>query len=199
MIAPYTAVQDELTGQSSSFSQLLVQGKSTGSLNNAAAEVEAILATQNNTTVDDLPFSVINQASLLSTAQSTSSTFTTLLGAVAAISLLVGGIGVMNIMLVTVTERTREIGIRKAVGAPKAAILAQFLFEAVLLSLIGGGGGVLVGIIGTHFKIEGVTPVIAGYSIPLAFGISIAVGVFFGLYPANRAASLRPIDALRYE
>jgi len=199
VIAPYTAVQDELTGQSASFSQLLVQGKSTKTLDNAAAEVEAILATQNNTTVANLPFSVINQASLLSTAQSTSSTFTALLGAVAAISLLVGGIGVMNIMLVTVTERTREIGIRKAVGAPKAAILAQFLFEAVLLSLIGGGGGVLVGLIGTHFKIEGVTPVIASYSIPLAFGISIAVGVFFGLYPANRAASLRPIDALRYE
>jgi putative ABC transport system permease protein len=136
---------------------------------------------------------------LLTAARSTSSTFTTLLGAVAAISLLVGGIGVMNIMLVTVTERTREIGIRKAVGAPKAAILSQFLTEAVLLSLIGGGGGVVVGLIGSRFKIEGVTPIIAGYSIPLAFGIAIAVGVFFGLYPANRAASLRPIDALRYE
>ncbi len=199
VIAPYTAVQDELTGESSAFSQLLVQAKSTNSLNNAAAEVETILAAQTGTTVANLPFAIINQGTLLSTAQATSSTFTTLLGAVAAISLLVGGIGVMNIMLVTVTERTREIGIRKAVGAPKAAILGQFLFEAVLLSLVGGGAGVLVGIIGTHFKIEGVTPVIAGYSIPLAFGIAIAVGVFFGLYPANRAASLRPIDALRYE
>jgi len=199
LIAPYTAVQDELTGESSSFSQLLVQAKSTKSLNDAASEVESILATQNGTTVADLPFSVINQGTLLSTAQSTSSTFTTLLGAVAAISLLVGGIGVMNIMLVTVTERTREIGIRKAIGARKAAILAQFLCEAVLLSLAGGGAGVLVGVIGTHFKIEGVTPVIASYSIPLAFGIAIAIGVFFGLYPANRAASLRPIDALRYE
>jgi putative ABC transport system permease protein len=199
VIAPYTSVQDELTGESSSFSELLVQAKSTGALNNAAAEVETILANQDGTTVANLPFSVLNQGTLISTAQSTSSTFTTLLGAVAAISLLVGGIGVMNIMLVTVTERTREIGIRKAVGAPKAAILAQFLFEAVLLSLIGGAAGVLVGVIGTHFKIEGVTPVIAGYSIPLAFGIAIAVGVFFGLYPANRAASLRPIDALRYE
>jgi putative ABC transport system permease protein len=199
VIAPYTAVEDELTGESTSFTELLVQAKSTSALNNAAAEVEDILASEADTTVADLPFSVINQGTLLSTAQSTSSTFTTLLGAVAAISLLVGGIGVMNIMLVTVTERTREIGIRKAVGAPKAAILAQFLFEAVLLSLIGGGGGVLIGIIGTHFKIEGVTPVIADYSIPLAFGIAIAVGVFFGLYPANRAASLRPIDALRYE
>ena len=199
MIAPYTAVQDELTGESSTFSELLVQAKSTGALNNAAAEVETILANQNGTTVADLPFSVINQGTLISTAQSTSSTFTTLLGAVAAISLLVGGIGVMNIMLVTVTERTREIGIRKAVGAPRSAILAQFLGEAVLLSLVGGAAGVAVGVIGTHFKIEGVTPVIAGYSIPLAFGIAIAVGVFFGLFPANRAASLRPIDALRYE
>jgi len=199
VIAPYTAVQDELTGESASFSQLLVQAKSTKALNAAAAEVETILANENDTTVADLPFSIINQGTLISTAQSTSSTFTTLLGAVAAISLLVGGIGVMNIMLVTVTERTREIGIRKAVGAPKAAILGQFLIESVLLSLIGGGAGVLVGIIGTHFKIEGVEPVIAGYSIPLAFGIALGVGVFFGLYPANRAASLRPIDALRYE
>jgi putative ABC transport system permease protein len=199
VIAPYTAVQDVLTGESAAFSELLVQARSTKALDAAAAEVETILAAENGTTVADLPFLVINQGTLISTAKSTSSTFTTLLGAVAAISLLVGGIGVMNIMLVTVTERTREIGIRKAVGAPRPAILAQFLFEAVLLSLVGGGMGVLAGVAGTRFKIEGVTPVIAGYSIPLAFGIAIAVGVFFGLYPANRAAALRPIDALRYE
>jgi putative ABC transport system permease protein len=199
VIAPYTSVQDELTGESATFTELLVQARSTKALNDAAAEVETILADQNSTTIANLPFSVINQGTLISTAQATSSTFTTLLGAVAAISLLVGGIGVMNIMLVTVAERTREIGIRKAIGAPKSAILGQFLLEAVLLSLIGGAVGVLVGVIGTHFRIEGVTPVIAGYSIPLAFGIAIAVGVFFGLYPANRAASLRPIDALRYE
>jgi putative ABC transport system permease protein len=198
ILTPYTAVQDELTGYAP-FSELLVQARSTAALNSAATEVENILAAEAGTTVANLPFTVINQGTLLTTAQSTSSTFTTLLGAVAAISLLVGGIGVMNIMLVTVTERTREIGIRKAVGAPRSAILAQFLLEAVLLSLIGGGGGVLVGIIGTRFQIEGVTPIIAGYSIPLAFGIAISVGVFFGLYPANRAASLRPIDALRYE
>ncbi|MGC9963680.1 MAG: ABC transporter permease [Acidimicrobiales bacterium] len=198
-IAPYTAVQDHLTGYSQSFSQLIVQGKSSTTLSLAETEVKDILASENNTTVADLPFQVLNQASLLSTAKSTSGTFTVLLGAVAAISLLVGGIGVMNIMLVTVTERTREIGIRKAIGAPKSAILGQFLFEAVLLSLIGGAAGVAIGIIGSQFRIVGVQPVIAPYSIALAFGVSIVIGVFFGFYPANRAASLRPIDALRYE
>ncbi len=199
VIAPYTAVQDELTGESQSFSELLVQGTSTGTVNLAAAEIEDILAVQTGVSVANLPFTVVNQATLLSTAQTTASTLTFLLGAVAAISLLVGGIGVMNIMLVTVTERTREIGIRKAVGAPKAAILGQFLFESVLLSMIGGVAGVGIGLVGTRFRIDGVTPVVAPYSIALALGVAIAVGVFFGLYPANRAASLRPIDALRYE
>jgi putative ABC transport system permease protein len=199
IIAPYTAVQDELTGESQSFSELLVQGKSSSTLDLAESEVETILATANNTTVADLPFIIVNQASLVSTAESTSSTFTVLLAAVAGISLLVGGIGVMNIMLVTVTERTREIGIRKAIGARKSVILAQFLYESVLLSLLGGIAGVIVGYIGTQFRIDGVMPVIAPYSIVLALGVSVAVGVFFGFYPANRAASLRPIDALRYE
>jgi putative ABC transport system permease protein len=122
-----------------------------------------------------------------------------LLAAVAAISLLVGGIGVMNIMLVTVTERTREIGIRKAIGAQKGDILGQFLTEAVLLSIIGGVTGVVAGIVGSHFKIVGVQPVLTWTSVALAFGVGVGVGLFFGIYPANRAASLRPIDALRYE
>ena len=199
VIAPYTAVEDLLTGYSQSFSQLIVQGRSASTLNLAQAEVEAVLASANDTTVANLPFRVLNQQSLLTAATSSSQTFTVLLAAVAAISLLVGGIGVMNIMLVTVTERTREIGIRKAIGAPKSAILTQFLLEAVLLSLIGGVAGIVVGVIGSRFRIDGVNPVIAPYSIVLSFGIAIAVGVFFGFYPANRAASLRPIDALRYE
>ena len=199
VISPYTAVQDELTGESQSFSELLVQGKTSSTLNLAESEVESILAAQNDTTVADLPFRVVNEASLLSTAASTTGTLTTLLGIVAAISLLVGGIGVMNIMLVTVSERTREIGVRKAIGAPKSAILMQFLIEAVLISAIGGAVGVGIGLIGSRFRIDGVQPVVAGYSIPLAFGVAIAVGVFFGFYPANRAASLRPIDALRHE
>ena len=199
VIAPYTAVQDVLTGYSQSFSQLIVQGKSSSTLGLAQSEVESMLASRNNTTVANLPFQVLNQQTLLQTATSTSKTLTVLLAAVAAISLLVGGIGVMNIMLVTVTERTREIGIRKAIGAPKSAILSQFLLEAILLSLIGAIAGVAVGLIVSRFKISGVHPVIAPYSIFLSFGIAIAVGVFFGFYPANRAASLRPIDALRYE
>jgi putative ABC transport system permease protein len=199
VIAPYTAVEDLLTGYSQSFSQLIVQGRSASTLNLAQSEVEAVLASANDTTVANLPFRVLNQQTLLTAATSTSKTFTVLLAAVAAISLLVGGIGVMNIMLVTVTERTREIGIRKAIGAPKSAILTQFLLEAVLLSVIGGVAGIGAGLIGSRFKIDGVNPVVAPYSIVLSFGIAIAVGVFFGFYPANRAASLRPIDALRYE
>ena len=125
--------------------------------------------------------------------------FTTLLGEVAAISLLVGGIGVMNIMLVSVTERTREIGIRKAVGARRSDLLSQFLSEAVLLSLLGGLSGVLVGVVGSQFKIAGVQPAIAPYSIFLAFGAALATGLFFGTYPASRAARMRPIEALRFE
>jgi putative ABC transport system permease protein len=105
----------------------------------------------------------------------------------------------MNIMLVTVTERTREIGIRKAIGARHGDLVWQFLLEAVLLSLFGGVMGVLVGLIGSRFTIVGVQPVVAPYSVALAFGVAVAVGLFFGLYPANRAASLRPIDALRHE
>jgi putative ABC transport system permease protein len=199
VIAPYTAVQDQLTGESQSFTELLVQGKSSATLTLAQSEVESILAAQNDTTVADLPFRVLNEASLLSTATSTTNTFTALLGWVAAVSLLVGAIGVMNIMLVTVTERTREIGLRKAIGAPRSIVLSQFLIEAVVISLLGGVVGVVAGLVVARFKIDGVQPVIAAYSIPLAFGVALLVGIVAGLYPAYRASSLRPIDALRYE
>ena len=163
-------------------------------------EITAIL--DNHLGVSDsstATYRVLNQSQLLDTATETADTFTVLLAAVAAISLLVGGIGVTNIMLVTVTERTREIGIRKALGAQRATILAQFLAEATILSLLGGALGVAVGVVGSHFTIYGVEPVIVPASILLAFGVSAAIGLFFGSFPANRAAAMLPIDALRYQ
>jgi putative ABC transport system permease protein len=200
-IAPLTAVQDTLTGYGN-ISQIVVQAKSRDQLNAAQTEVTNILNQLDPPTPGSLTtsnFSVINQSSIIQTSTASSKVFTTLLGEVAAISLLVGGIGVMNIMLVSVTERTREIGIRKAVGARHSDILIQFLVEAVLVSFFGGVAGVIAGIIGSQFKIAGVEPVIAPYSIALAFGAAVLTGLFFGTYPAGRAAALRPIEALRFE
>jgi putative ABC transport system permease protein len=198
VIAPLTSVQDALTGYGS-LSSISVKATSALTVSAAQAEVEDILNGRHHVTSATEDYAISNPASILSAVTSTTQTFTVLLASVAAISLLVGGIGVMNIMLVTVTERTREIGIRKAVGAQRADIVGQFLMEAVLLSLFGGLTGVAAGLIGSQFTIVGVKPIVAPYSVFLAFGVSLAVGLFFGLYPANRAAALRPIDALRYE
>jgi putative ABC transport system permease protein len=197
VIAPLTAVQDVLTGYGN-LGSITVQAKSRQALDVASSEVTAILDQRHKVTSTP-DFRVVNQGSLLQASSQTSDVFTTLLGAVAAISLLVGGIGVMNIMLVTVTERTREIGIRKAVGARKSDVLLQFLIEAVLVSLFGAVTGVLGGIVGSQFKIAGVQPLVAPYSVFLACGAALATGLFFGTYPASRAASLRPIEALRFE
>jgi len=200
VMAPLTAAQDTLTGYASSYSTIDVEAASPSKQADAQAEVTATLETTHGIAAggtDD--FRILNQASLLQTAGSSNKVLTTLLGIVAGISLLVGGIGVMNIMLVTVTERTREIGIRKAIGAKRSDILGQFLVEAVLLSAIGGLIGVGVGIGGSRFKIIGIQPVVAEYSVFLAFGVAVVTGLFFGLYPASRAARLLPIEALRYE
>jgi putative ABC transport system permease protein len=143
------------------------------------------------------PYTITDQTQLLQTAAASAQSFTVLLGAVAAISLLVGGIGVTNVMLVTVTERTREIGIRKALGATRGAILGQFLVEAATLTLLGGVLGMVVALVGAQFPINGTQPEVLGFSIPLALGVSVAIGVFFGVYPAARAAGMRPIQALR--
>jgi putative ABC transport system permease protein len=198
-MAPITAVQDVLTGTTGGYNGITLQAASSKRAAAAQSEVESILSSRHPSTTGTSSFQVLNQASLIATSNSTNHVLTVLLGAVAAISLLVGGIGVMNIMLVTVTERTREIGIRKAIGARRTDILGQFLVEAVLLSLIGGVAGVVAGIVGSRFRIVGVQPVVQLYSVALAFGVALLVGLFFGIYPANRAASLRPIEALRYE
>lgn len=146
-------------------------------------------------------FSVLNQADILASASSITTTLTLLLGAIAGISLLVGGIGIMNMMLTTVTERTREIGLRKAIGAKKGDISRQFLIEATALTLIGGVVGVLLGsAISLAVNFSGlVTTSISFSAVALAFGVSGAIGIVFGWYPARRAASLNPIEALRYE
>jgi len=199
-LIPLSTMEESFTGSTTPYSQLAVEATSAGTTNAAEAEILATLdADHHITATSATQFNVLNQTSLLATSSANTHTFTVLLAAIAAISLLVGGIGVMNIMLVTVTERTREIGIRKAIGARKPDILSQFLVEAVLLSLLGGLLGVAAGLIGSHFKIDGTKPVIVPVSVVLAFGVSLLVGLFFGIYPANRAASLRPIDALRYE
>ena len=147
-------------------------------------------------------FRVTNMAAVLSTLNSITSTLTVVLAGIASISLVVGGIGIMNIMLVSVTERTREIGVRKAIGAKKRNILTQFLIEALVVTGLGGIMGVIIGVCTIHFVIGGLGIVPEVYSIPwilLSFGISLLIGVVFGMYPANKAANLNPIDALAYE
>ncbi|MGZ8648792.1 MAG: ABC transporter permease [Solirubrobacteraceae bacterium] len=199
VLAPITAVQDALTGYGS-LSSIVVQAKSAATLDAAQAEIESILNDRLDVTDTSNPgYSVINQGSVREASSESTDVFTTLLGAVAAISLLVGGIGVMNIMLVSVTERTREIGIRKAIGARRGDVLKQFLAEAVLVSVLGGLLGVAIGVLASQFEIAGVRPVVDTTAIFVAFGASLACGLFFGTYPAARAARLRPVEALRFE
>ncbi|HEY6020019.1 MAG TPA: FtsX-like permease family protein, partial [Candidatus Paceibacterota bacterium] len=179
-----------------------VQAQSADAMSQIQSDLtDLLLARHNISDATAADFSVLNQADILASASSITGTLTLLLGAIAGISLLVGGIGIMNMMLTTVTERTREIGLRKAIGAKKADISRQFLIEATALTLIGGVIGILLGVaISLGVNATGaVHTSISISSIMLAFGVSGAIGVLFGWYPARRAASLNPIEALRYE
>jgi putative ABC transport system permease protein len=207
VIAPITRVQRSYTGFGP-ISSMTVEATSSDAVSAAQGETEVmldqLLAYDPNATTStsegrstQAPYTITDQTQLLQTAAASAQSFTVLLGAVAAISLLVGGIGVTNVMLVTVTERTREIGIRKALGATRGAILGQFLVEAATLTLLGGVLGMVVALVGAQFPINGTQPEVLGFSIPLALGVSVAIGVFFGVYPAARAAGMRPIQALR--
>lgn len=170
-------------------------------LDNLITQIELLLVKRHDVTLDSADFTVTTQQDIISTQESTTAAFRSLLAWVAGVSLIVGGIGIMNIMLVSVTERTREIGIRQSIGATPNDIRLQFLTEALLLSIIGGLIGVFVGVGGAYIfgALSDMRTVISVSSILLAFGSSAIVGAFFGYYPANQASKLDPIEALRYE
>ena len=171
-------------------------------IDTVSAQIEYLMRRSHNlSTTDESDFNIQNPTDMLESLSSVTQTLTIFLGAIAGISLLVGGIGIMNIMLVSVTERTKEIGLRKAVGATRNQILFQFLIETMTLSIFGGVIGILLGVgIASIFTLTGlITAVITSGSILMAFSSAMAIGVFFGLYPAFRAANLHPMEALRYE
>lgn len=201
VLIPLTTAQERLLGITWVHS-ISVQVEEADALNQVQEDIMTLLRSRHRLQpgmADD--FTVRNLAAVMATAEETTQTITLLLGNIAAISLLVGGIGIMNIMLVSVTERTREIGIRKALGATYANILLQFLIEAMVIGITGGTLGILLGI-GASYGISlflGWNTVVSMSSVVLAFGFSVFIGLFFGIYPARKAALLDPIEALRYE
>ena len=200
MVAPISTVRENIVGNVDSYNIIAVQAASRDALPQAMAQVTSILRRTHRIAPNAPPdFVVFNAASLLAAGKAAAKQFQLLLGVVAAISLLIGGIGVMNIMLVTVTERTREIGIRKALGAQRSDILSQFMVEAMLLAGLGGILGVAIGVGAGQYQGGGLNPVISPTAVVMSFGVSILIGIFFGIYPASRAAALTPIEALRYE
>ncbi|MTV49052.1 FtsX-like permease family protein [Heliobacillus mobilis] len=201
IIIPVTTAMNRLFNMNK-VSTIFVSAKSSDLMDQAQADITLAIRIQHNLPLkEDNDFQITSQAQILNTAQGVTSMMTALLAGIAAISLVVGGIGIMNIMLVSVTERTREIGIRKAIGATRGIILRQFLIESVVLSLAGGIIGILIGLGGSEL-ISRLTPLTAKVSLSpvlFAFLFSMFVGIVFGVYPARKAASLNPIDALRYE
>ncbi len=199
-----TRLQRNQTASGNSVSQISVQVTDKTQMQAATQQISDILRQRHHIRLTD-DFTIQSQDALLSSANQITGVLTLFLGGVAGISLLVGGIGIMNIMLVSVTERTREIGIRKAIGATRRNVLSQFLTEASILSVLGGLVGVLVGVVlarlvsGINLGTTQIHSVVAPDSILLATLFALAIGVFFGIYPAYRASSLNPIDALHYE
>jgi putative ABC transport system permease protein len=201
ILAPYTTVKRRLTWYPY-LRQILVSATSPANIAVAQNQIAELLRMRHKIApYDQDDFTIRNQADLATAANATTEVLTILLASIASVSLLVGGIGIMNIMLVSVTERTREIGIRMSVGARGRDILTQFLIEALVLSLMGGIIGIMLGVGGSSAisKIAKWPTIITVFSIFLSFGFSIAIGIFFGFYPARKAAMLNPIDALRYE
>ena len=198
---PVTTAQYRLIG-TDRVNSITIEVSKPERMNAAAEEVERILRREHKLRFDqENDFRVRNQLDIAETFEATSKTFALLLTGIAAVSLLVGGIGIMNIMLVSVTERTKEIGVRKAIGARRSSILFQFLLEAIVLCVLGGFIGIVLGTWAAKLMADtgGWSVVITPSSIMLAVGFSISVGLFFGIYPASRAARLDPIEALRYE
>jgi putative ABC transport system permease protein len=199
---PLLTAQRYLAGVTASISEIDIEASSAATINEAQAEITALLLTRHNISdPTNADFTVVNQADIVSSLSTVTSTLTLLLGAIAGISLLVGGIGIMNMMLTTVTERTREIGLRKAIGAKSRDISVQFLTEAIMLTFIGGLIGVTLGlgIAITITRLGIITATVTWQSVVLSFGVSALVGIVFGFYPAQRAAKLKPIEALKYE
>jgi ABC-type antimicrobial peptide transport system permease subunit len=201
IIVPYSTAMKQIVGRDY-LSEIDIQVQKNADLSTVEEEVKQVLRKQHRLEEDENDdFYIRNQAELIETVSDVSRTFTFLLGGIASISLLVGGIGIMNIMLVTVTERTREIGVRKAIGAHNRDILRQFLFESILISGLGGVFGLALGVLGAVLfdKFTPFTPYIEYNSMILSLTVSASVGIFFGYYPAMRAARLDPIVALRAE